>query len=318
MLESSSSEEDEDILRHDTDSIPSSILTRNSAGQASLKHLHASSLATSVSRNAPTSALSSISTVPNNYHQFLSIKSTSAEKARSSAIVRSVTSSPSWSNTDNFKENTNGTTSNAKVEAEKAEKEEQERKQRLQLYVFVIRCISYPFNAKQPTDMARRQLKVTKSQFETIVARFSSFLKGELQMACDEAFINAVNHYYETFLKSEGAQILVNSGACSLVDFKDSFKRSSEKKIKILPEIDGLSKETILNSWMTKFDVLLGADEDSKKPVKKGSIPVANLSSELILSKEQLYDLFQHILNIKKFEHQLLFNALQVYIHTHI
>ena len=37
-----------------------------------------------------------------------------------------------------------------------------------------------------------------------------------------------------------------------------------------------------------------------------------NLHSELALSKEQLYDLFQQILGVKKFEHQLLFNALQV------
>lgn len=36
------------------------------------------------------------------------------------------------------------------------------------------------------------------------------------------------------------------------------------------------------------------------------------LNSELILSKEQLYDMFQQILGVKKFEHQLLFNALQV------
>lgn len=38
------------------------------------------------------------------------------------------------------------------------------------------------------------------------------------------------------------------------------------------------------------------------------------LNSELILSKEQLYDMFQQILGVKKFEHQLLFNALQVRI----
>jgi hypothetical protein len=38
-----------------------------------------------------------------------------------------------------------------------------------------------------------------------------------------------------------------------------------------------------------------------------------SLNSELILSKEQLYDMFQLILGIKKFEHQLLFNALQVF-----
>lgn len=38
-----------------------------------------------------------------------------------------------------------------------------------------------------------------------------------------------------------------------------------------------------------------------------------SLNSELILSKEQLYDMFQQILGVKKFEHQLLFNALMVF-----
>lgn len=36
------------------------------------------------------------------------------------------------------------------------------------------------------------------------------------------------------------------------------------------------------------------------------------LNSDSILTKDQLYDMFQQILGIKKFEHQLLFNALQV------
>jgi hypothetical protein len=74
-----------------------------------------------------------------------------------------------------------------------------------------------------------------------------------------------------------------------------------------LPEIDGLSKETVLASWMAKFDCILKGDEDTKRPRLQQS-----LHSELILSKEQLYDMFQQILGVKKFEHQLLFNALQV------
>ena len=55
---------------------------------------------------------------------------------------------------------------------EKQEREEEERKRRIQLYVFISRCIAYPFNAKQPTDMTRRQTKITKHQLETISARF--------------------------------------------------------------------------------------------------------------------------------------------------
>ncbi|KAM7325478.1 hypothetical protein ACRRTK_015731 [Alexandromys fortis] len=50
--------------------------------------------------------------------------------------------------------------SEGRDEPERQLDEEQERRIRLQLYVFVVRCIAYPFNAKQPTDMARRQQKI--------------------------------------------------------------------------------------------------------------------------------------------------------------
>ncbi|XP_061147977.1 calcium-dependent secretion activator 1 isoform X4 [Syngnathus typhle] len=84
-----------------------------------------------------------------------------------------------------------------KEDIEKMQREEEERKKRLQLYVFVMRCIAYPFNAKQPTDMARRQQKINKQQLQTVKERFQAFLNGETQIVADEAFINAVQSYYE-------------------------------------------------------------------------------------------------------------------------
>ncbi|KAK8403194.1 hypothetical protein O3P69_001000 [Scylla paramamosain] len=193
--------------------------------------------------------------------------------------------------------------------AEKQEREEEERKKRLQLYVFILRCVAYPFNAKQPTDMTKRQIKVTKHQLDVIQGRFQSFLKGELQIAADEAFINAVQSYYEIFLKNERLASMVTSGACSQHDLREVFKHNVEKRVRSLPEIDGLSKETVLTSWMAKFDMIIKAgEEDSKRPGRMQQ----PLNSELIMPKEQLFDMFQQILGIKKFEHQLLFNALQL------
>lgn len=66
----------------------------------------------------------------------------------SSGTARSVSPSPS-------------VLSEGRDEPERQLDEEQERRIRLQLYVCVVRCIAYPFNAKQPTDMARRQQKVS-------------------------------------------------------------------------------------------------------------------------------------------------------------
>ncbi|KAK7576314.1 hypothetical protein V9T40_012600 [Parthenolecanium corni] len=192
---------------------------------------------------------------------------------------------------------------------EKQEREEEERKRRLQLYVFVSRCVAYPFNCKQPTDLVRRPLKITRSQLEQIQARFASFLKGDTQIMADEAFQNAVQNYYDVFLCSERIAKMVQSGGCCQNDFREVFRNNIEKRVRSLPEIDGLSKDTVLTSWMAKFDCIFKiGEEEPKRPSRLQQ----NLNSELILSKEQLYDMFQQILGVKKFEHQLLYNVLQL------
>ncbi|XP_046715051.1 calcium-dependent secretion activator 2 isoform X3 [Silurus meridionalis] len=196
-----------------------------------------------------------------------------------------------------------------KNEKERFQREEAERKNRLQMYVFVLRCIAYPFNAKQPTDMARRQQKLNKQQLQAVKERFQAFLKGETQIVADEAFCNAVRSYYEGFLKSERVTRMVQSGGCSASDFREVFKKNIERRVRSLPEIDGLSKETVLSSWITKYDAIFKGEEDQRR--SQGRMPFSAVS-ELILSKEQLYEMFQQILGIKKFEHQLLYNACQL------
>ncbi|XP_041836243.1 calcium-dependent secretion activator 1 isoform X6 [Melanotaenia boesemani] len=199
--------------------------------------------------------------------------------------------------------------SEEKEDLEKLHREEEDRKKKLQLYVFVMRCVAYPFNAKQPTDMARRQQKITKQQLQQTKDRFQAFLNGDTQIVADEAFINAVQSYSEVFLKSDRVAKMVQSGGFSANDFREVFKRHIEKRVRSLPEIDGLSKETVLSSWMAKFDTIYRGDEDPRKAQQRMT---ASAASELILSKDQLYEMFQNILGIKKFEHQLLYQACQL------
>ncbi|GAB1290593.1 Calcium-dependent secretion activator 2 [Apodemus speciosus] len=200
--------------------------------------------------------------------------------------------------------------SEGRDEPERQLDEEQERRIRLQLYVFVVRCIAYPFNAKQPTDMARRQQKqLNKQQLQLLKERFQAFLNGETQIVADEAFCNAVRSYYEVFLKSDRVARMVQSGGCSANDFREVFKKNIEKRVRSLPEIDGLSKETVLSSWIAKYDAIYRGEEDLCKQPNRMTLSAV---SELILSKEQLYEMFQQILGIKKLEHQLLYNACQL------
>ena len=135
-------------------------------------------------------------------------------------------------------------------------KEEEQHKKSLFLYVFILRCIAYPFNSKQPTDMARRLCKVTPQQLDVIKDRFSAFLGGNSNIVADEAFFNAVQSYFEVFIRSPRIARMVESGGATAADFRDVFKNNIEKRIKNLPEIDGLSKDRVIGSQWTYRDYL--------------------------------------------------------------
>ncbi|XP_076027017.1 calcium-dependent secretion activator 2 isoform X2 [Genypterus blacodes] len=102
---------------------------------------------------------------------------------------------------------------------------------------------------------------------------------------------------------------MVQSGGCSANDFREVFKKNIELRVRSLPEIDGLSKETVLSSWISKYDAIYRGDEDMRRQPQRAHLSAV---SELILSKEQLYEMFQQILGVRKFEHQLLYNACQL------
>lgn len=51
----------------------------------------------------------------------------------------------------------------------------------------------------------------------------------------DEAFQNAVQSYYDVFLKSERVVKMVQSGACSQYDFREVFRNNIEKRVRYEP-----------------------------------------------------------------------------------
>ena len=68
-------------------------------------------------------------------------------------------------------------------------------------------------------------------------------------------------------------------------------------------------RELVLMQEVSYFISYLCQDDDNRRP---GQRPTTAMLGNEIMNKEQLYDLFQQILNVKKFEHQLLYNAMQV------
>jgi hypothetical protein len=48
----------------------------------------------------------------------------------------------------------------------------------------------------------------------------------------DEAFHNAIQHYHDTFLKSDLVARLVQAGGCSQLDFREVFRENFEKRVR--------------------------------------------------------------------------------------
>ena len=117
--------------------------------------------------------------------------------------------------------------------------------------------------------------------------------------------------YYEVFMQSPRINRMVESGGATASDFREVFKTNVQKRIRLLPEIDGMGKDNLIHSWLTKFDAIyFGEDESAVDGKRKRAKETAQ--SELILTKEQLYDMFQYILGIQRYEHQQLAQGCQV------
>ncbi|KAI6216158.1 hypothetical protein M3Y99_01836800 [Aphelenchoides fujianensis] len=318
MLGASSSEEDDDDFVDDNENdalaIPKSLTPA--------RHLHS---ATPHSESpAPSESISQANSLKHSESSFRrnqqgSFRGTPRKKPSTSTVTNrphAQSSQDISDEEDDFRDHNHVDVdpklSKEEQERIRAENEEEERRQNLQLYVFVAKCIAYHFNAKQPTDMAKRQLKVTKQELARIKDRFQAFLSGGIQIAADDALKKAIESYFEVFLKSERVAKVVQAGGFSSHDFREVFRCNVEKRIRSLPEIEGLSKETVLTSWMSKFDSIMKGDEDAVQKPRNRMRGVNQQNADAIMNKEQLYDTFQQILHIKKFEHQIIFNALQL------
>ena len=77
-----------------------------------------------------------------------------------------------------------------------------------------------------------------------------------------------------------------------------------------MAKYDALMKGSYyLIAVMIRLSKPLFSEEDGRRP---GQRPATNMLGNEVMTKEQLYDLYQQILGVKKFEHQLLYNAMQL------
>lgn len=172
------------------------------------------------------------------------------------------------------------------------QREEENRKLRLQLYVFVLRCISYSFNAKQTntTDLHYRQqqqhLKLRKNQLEQIVQLHTRYIKGpfaasgkcphqQLNKQLSAIQLKQLDELYEKthltfnrkFLQNERMRLFVESECCSQQDLRELFRQHVERILKesklFLP---AKSTSMIRHSLALKGDITQGAQAQQRQP----------------------------------------------------
>lgn len=166
------------------------------------------------------------------------------------------------------------------------QRQEENRKLRLQLYVFVLRCISYSFNAKQTniTDLHYRQqqqhLKLRKNQLEQIVQLHTRFIRlnsfasagkcphqqlnkylTNLQLKqLDELYEKVHLTFNRKFLQNERMRLFVESDCCSQQDLRDIFRQHVERILKesklFLPPKTTTSNTMIRRSLSPKGDTI--------------------------------------------------------------
>lgn len=69
----------------------------------------------------------------------------------------------------------------------------------------------------------------------------------------DEAFQNAVQSYYDVFLKSERVVKMVQSGACSQYDFREVFRNNIEKRVRFVISSSLIAKKIQLGLNVDPF-----------------------------------------------------------------
>lgn len=259
------------------------------------------------------------------------------------------------------------------------------RKLRLQIYVFVLRCIAYPYNAR-PINIdelalsRQQQLRLTRQHLETILANHTRYVQQQTSQKkyphqhltklvprqqsnfklLDETY-DRIQFVFNRKMLSNNKPLerLIEFNACSVLDIKELFRSFSDKLLRQYELKTSLAqlfkdepscRDIILNSWTSKFESImrgvtpLDSSNQTFGPLCSASASATSSSSQNVttlqqqfqlqqqqqtsqlnnssqtqqqqlqqqLSKDHLYQMFQTILNIKKFEHQLLFNALQL------
>ena len=183
----------------------------------------------------------------------------------------------------------------------------------LKLYVLVARCIAYPFANDQHVDQSLSYPKrTTESQLIRLRHHCETMLANADDEKSDEAFLGAVEIFLKRVLTSVDVETIVRVGGWTTNNFSVVFANMAKRIISELELSANLTMERVLNVWMQNLNI--GALD--KEIVHRTTSNETTFSSvNVMMNTDQLYEMFQEVLGVKKVEHLSLFNMFQVRNH---
>ncbi|CAI8056575.1 Calcium-dependent secretion activator 1 [Geodia barretti] len=214
--------------------------------------------------------------------------------------------------------------------AEEGEYVDHERKL---LYLMVARCIAYPFNAKYQLETAPPKPKLNEARFtgivdiletcrnqdwEIIAKSAISISAAENKCLRGDKFLNCLDWYLDNVLARSDVVSMSHSGSFSVKELESIFKVLATKHIMYTSNALDVDS-TELHTWCSTFRKLV--EHGARTTLRGVRVPSPGGASGAVggaggggtgPNRENLYKLFQKILNVKRIEHQVLYRVCQL------
>ena len=218
------------------------------------------------------------------------------------------------------------------ISDDSAEEGEYVGHERKLLYLMVARCIAYPFNAKYQLETAPPKPKLNEARFtgivdiletcrnqdwEIIAKSAVSITPAESKCLRGEKFLNCLDWYMDNVLARSDVVSMSKNGSFSVKELESIFKVLATKHIMYTSNALDVDS-TELHMWCSTFRKLV--EHGARTTLRGARAPSPGSAAGggggggggTGPNRENLYKLFQKILNIKRIEHQVLYRACQV------
>lgn len=176
--------------------------------------------------------------------------------------------------------------------------ETKEHLHHLQIYVFVSRCIAFSDNLLEeevPSTNKANNVKITKDHIDTIKEHLSTYLANEEDLILGMVFRNAIKQFHDDFIACHLFKRHFTLGSFSYNDIHNVFHSI------LLQHLKKGGEEVTSREGLMMFDMIC----------EKQRL-ISHIEQDRP-TKEALYEMFQAVLSVKKHEHQILYNACQVW-----